>query len=77
MKKSQRQAKKRLRNAKRCPVQIGNEYEVDIAGTTPNGSGIARIKNFIILIKDTKLGDHLKIIITKIDSLNAEAEIVK
>ena len=77
MKKSQRNAKNRRRRyVKKCPVEIGNEYEVDITETTPNGAGIARIKGFLILIADTKLGDHMKVMITKTDPLSAEAEIV-
>ena len=77
MKRSQRNAKNRRgRYVKKCPVEIGNEYEVDITETTPNGAGIARIKGFLILIDDTKLGDHVKVMITKTDPLSAEAEIV-
>ena len=77
MKRSQRNAKNRRgRYVKKCPVEIGNEYEVDITETTPNGAGIARIKGFLILIADTKLGDHINVMITKTDPLSAEAEIV-
>jgi predicted RNA-binding protein with TRAM domain len=77
MKRSQRNAKNRRgRYLKKCPVEIGNEYEVDITETTPNGAGIARIKGFLILIDDTKIGDHKKVMITKTDPLSAEAEIV-
>ncbi len=77
MKKSQRNAKNRRdRFVNKCPVEIGNEYEVDITETTPNGAGIARIKGFLILIADTKPGDHIKVTITKTDPLNAEAEII-
>ena len=77
MKRSQRNAKNRRgRYVKKCPVEIGDEYEVDITGTTPQGAGIARIKGFLILIDDTKLGDHIKVTITKTDLLSAEAEIV-
>ena len=77
MKKSQRNAKnRRSRYVKKIPVEIGKEYEVDITETTPNGSGIARIKGFMILVNNTKPGDHLKVTITKTDYLNAEAEIV-
>jgi predicted RNA-binding protein with TRAM domain len=77
MKRSQRNAKNRRRRyVKECPVEIGNEYDVDITETTPNGAGIARIKGFLILIGDTKLGDHVKVMITKTDPLSAEAEIV-
>ena len=77
MKRSQRNAKNRRgRYVRKCPVEIGNEYEVDITETTPNGAGIARIKGFLILIDDTKPGDHIKVKITKTDPMNAEAEIV-
>jgi len=77
MKKSQRNAKNRRgRYNKKCPVEIGNEYEVDITETTPNGAGIAKVKGFLILINDTKPGDHIKVTITKADRLSAEAEIV-
>ena len=77
MKRSQRNAKNRRgRYVKKCPVEIGNEYEVDIIETTPNGAGIAKSKGFLILINDTKLGDHIKVMITNTDRLSAEAEIV-
>ena len=77
MKRNQKDAKRRGRYVKRCPVEIGNEYEVDITETAPNGAGIARIKNFLVLVDDTKPGDHIKVTITKTEPLNAEAEIVK
>jgi len=77
MKRSQRKAKNRRgRYVKKCPVEIGNEYEVDITETTPNGAGIARIKGFLIFIDGTRLGDHVKVKITKTDPLSAEAKIV-
>ena len=77
MKRSQKNAKSRRgRYVKKCPVEIGQEYEVYITETTPNGTGIARIKGFLILVNDTKPGDHIKVKITKTDPLNAEAEIV-
>jgi predicted RNA-binding protein with TRAM domain len=77
MKRSQKDAKRRGRYIKKCPVEIGNEYEVVITEIAPNGVGIARIKGFLVLVDDTKPGDHLKVTITKTEPLNAEAEIVK
>jgi predicted RNA-binding protein with TRAM domain len=77
MKRSQKNAKSRRgRYVKKCPIEIGQEYEVDITETTPNGTGIARIKGFLVLIADTKLGDHIKVKITNTELLSAEAEIV-
>ena len=78
MKKSQKNAKnRRKRSAKKCPIEIGNKYEVDITDTTPNGVGITRVKGFLVLIGGTKPGDHITAMITKTDPLNAEGEIVK
>jgi predicted RNA-binding protein with TRAM domain len=77
MKRSQRNAKNRIRRyVKKCPVEVGNEYEVDITDITPRGTGMGRIKGFLILIEDTKLGDHVNVIITKTELLNAEAKII-
>ena len=76
MKRSQRNAKNRSKRAKKCPVQVGNEYEVEITDTTPNGVGIANIKGLIVLVKNTKSGDHKKIVITNTDRLSAEAKII-
>ena len=77
MKRSQRNAKSRRgRYVRKCPVEIGNEYEVDIIDTTPNGAGLAKVKGFLILINDTKIGDHIKVKITQTDSLSAEAEVI-
>jgi len=77
MKRKKKKTKKRRgRFVKKCPVEIGNEYEVDITEITPNGVGISRIKGFLVLINDTKPGDHVKVKITKTDPMNAEAEIV-
>jgi predicted RNA-binding protein with TRAM domain len=76
-KRSPRNAKNRSgRRVKKRSVEIGNEYEVDITEITPNGAGIAIIKGFLILVDDTKLGDHVKVKITKTYRMNAEAEIV-
>ncbi len=77
MKKNQRDAKNRNRRLVKCPVTVGNFYELDITETTPMGVGIGRIKGFIILVDDTKVGDHLKVIITKTESMDAEAKIAE
>ena len=75
MKRSQRNAKnRRNRYARKCPVEVGNEYEVDITDITPMGTGMGKIKGFLILIDNTKPGDHVKVIITKTEPLSAEAE---
>ena len=62
---------------KRCPVEMGKEYEVAIAEMSQQEEGIARIQGFVIFVADAKTGDHVKIRITRIGPKTANAEIVK
>lgn len=62
---------------KRCPVEMGKEYEVEITEMSPQGEGVARIQGFVIFVADAKPGDNARIKITKIGGMNAKAEIVK
>jgi predicted RNA-binding protein with TRAM domain len=62
---------------KRCPVEVGKEYEVDVTEMSRQEEGIAKIQGFVIFVADAKLGDHVKIKITRIGGMSANAEIVK
>lgn len=57
------------------PFKLGEEYEVDVIDMSPNGEGIAKIKNFPIFIGNAKLHDHLKVRITNIGGGCADAQI--
>lgn len=76
MKKNHKKAKHRDKHSLKCPVQIGNEYKVDITAKTPKGPGIARVQDFIVLVNGAQIGENKTIVITKIEPFNAEAEIV-
>ncbi len=45
------------------PVKKGEEYDVEITEVGSKGDGIARVKNFVVFVKDTKKGEkaHIKI----------------
>jgi predicted RNA-binding protein with TRAM domain len=58
------------------PVEVGQEYEVDIQETSRRGEGIARIQGLVIFIPNTKPSEHVKITITRISRRFAEAEVV-
>lgn len=60
----------------RYPMDIGDEYEVDIFDIAPNGEGVAKIKNYPVFIKDAKLKDRIKVRITNLTAGSADAEIV-
>jgi len=76
-KRSPRNAKsKRGRGVGNSPVEIGKEYEVDIAEASPQGEGIARIRGFLVFVSNAKPGDHVRIRITTSGPIAASAEIV-
>jgi predicted RNA-binding protein with TRAM domain len=59
------------------PVEIGNEYVVDITDTGRDGEGITRIGGLIIFVKNAKAGDkNIKIKINSVKDNFAIAEIV-
>ena len=62
---------------KRCPVEEGEELEADIEECSPKGEGIARVQGLVIHVADAKLGDHVKIKITRIGGTTAEAKVIK
>ena len=58
------------------PVEVGQEYDVEIKETSRRGDGIARIEGFVIFVPKTQNGDHVKIRVTRVSSRFAEAEVV-
>ncbi|RLG91355.1 deoxyribonuclease [Candidatus Bathyarchaeota archaeon] len=59
------------------PVELGEEYDVEIQETSRRGEGIARIKGLVTFVPNTKPGDHVKIKITRISRRCAEGEVVE
>jgi predicted RNA-binding protein with TRAM domain len=41
---------------------------------SPRGEGIARIKGFTIFVPNAKLGEHLTVKVTNLDSVSADAQ---
>ena len=62
---------------KRCPVELGEELEVDIVELSSKGEGIARVQGLVIHVAHAKLKDHVKIKIKQIGATTTEAEIIK
>jgi predicted RNA-binding protein with TRAM domain len=48
------------------PVKIGETYDVEINEVGSRGDGIARVKNFVVFVSDTKKGEKCKIKITQV-----------
>jgi predicted RNA-binding protein with TRAM domain len=45
------------------PINVGEEYDVEIDEIGSKGDGIARVKNFVVFVENTKKGEkaHIKI----------------
>lgn len=56
------------------PVKEGEEYDVEIKEVGSRGDGIARVKNFVIFVPNTKKGEKCKIKITQVSRRFAIAE---
>ncbi|MCD6371391.1 MAG: TRAM domain-containing protein [Candidatus Aenigmarchaeota archaeon] len=59
------------------PVKVGEEYDVEISEIGSKGDGIARIKNFVVFVKDTKKGEKTRIKITEVHGRFAVGEKVE
>jgi len=56
------------------PVKIGEEYDVEIKEVGSKGDGIARVKNFVIFVPNTKKGEKCKIRISQVSRRFAVGE---
>jgi predicted RNA-binding protein with TRAM domain len=56
------------------PVNVGEEYDVEINEVGSKGDGIARVKNFVIFVSNGKKGEKAKVKIKEVRSRCAIAE---
>jgi predicted RNA-binding protein with TRAM domain len=59
------------------PVEEGKVYEAKIEDIGREGDGLARIQNFVVFVPGTKIGDAVKVRITKVHRRMAFGEVVK
>ncbi len=59
------------------PVEEGKVYETKIEDIGREGDGVARIQNFVVFVPGTKVGDAVKVRITKVHRRMAFGEVVK
>jgi predicted RNA-binding protein with TRAM domain len=59
-----------------APVKVGEEFDVKIESMSKRGdAGVAKVEGLVIFVADTKVGDNLRIRITKVGRGYATAEI--
>lgn len=56
------------------PIKVGEEYDVEINEVGSKGDGIARIKNFVVFVANSKKGEKIKVKITDVRNRFAIAE---
>lgn len=59
------------------PINEGEEYDVKIESMGREGDGIARVKNFVIIIPNVQKDDFVKIRINKVARRVAFAEVLE
>ena len=58
------------------PVETGKEYEVDVTEVSRQGDGIARVRGYIIFVKNGRPGQKLKIQVNQVGARFATATAV-
>jgi predicted RNA-binding protein with TRAM domain len=60
------------------PVRVGDEFDVRIESMSKRGdAGVAKVEGLVIFVTGTKVGDNVKIKITKVGRGYATAEIAE
>ncbi len=59
------------------PVSVGDIREVKIVAMGSGGDGIAKVNGFVVFVPGTKVGDDVKIKVTKVLKKFAFAEVVE
>ncbi len=62
---------------KQCPVELGDELEVNIIDVTPSGDGMSKIRGYTITVPKAKPRDYVKIRVTQVGEKAAVGEIIK
>ena len=62
---------------KSCPVELGQELEVNIIDICPSGDGFTKIRGFVIMVPKAKPRDRVKIKILQVGEKAAIGEIIK
>jgi predicted RNA-binding protein with TRAM domain len=62
--------------APKNPISVGEEYIVTIEETGKSGTGVAKIKGFVVLVNNSNLREKVKIRIKQVSRNHAVADII-
>ncbi len=61
---------------KQCPIEVGDELEVNITDITPSGDGMSRIQGYEIHVPNAKPRDRVAIRVNKVDDKTVKGDII-
>ncbi|HTH21420.1 MAG TPA: TRAM domain-containing protein [Nitrososphaeraceae archaeon] len=62
--------------APKNPISVGEEYIVTIEETGKSGTGVAKIRGFVILVNNSNAGERVKIRIKQVSRNHAVANVI-
>ena len=62
--------------APRKPISVGEEYIVTIEETSKSGTGVAKIRGFVVLVNSSNPGERVKIRIKQVSRSHAVADVI-
>ena len=62
--------------APRNPISVGEEYIVTIEETSKSGTGVAKIRGFVVLVNNSNPGEKVKIRIKQVSRSHAMADVI-
>ena len=62
--------------APRNPISVGEEYIVTIEETSKSGTGVAKIRGFVVLVNNSNPGEKVKIRINQVSRSHAVADVI-
>ena len=62
--------------APRNPISFGEEYIVTIEETSKSGTGVAKIRGFVVLDNNSNPGEKVKIRIKQVSRSHAVADVI-
>ena len=62
--------------APKNPTSVGEEYIVTIEETSKSGTGVAKIRGFVVLVNNSNPGERVKIRIKQVSRNHAVADVI-
>ena len=62
--------------APKSPISVGEEYIVTIEETSKSGTGVAKIRGFVVLVNNSNPGEKVKIRIKQVSRSHAMADVI-